>query len=324
MLLPISFADVLHARDVVRNYLVPTPLRHYRLLDEAVGAGMHILVKHENHQPTCSFKVRNGIAAVSALSPDQRARGIVAATRGNHGQGLAWAGQLLNVPVTVCVPHGNSTEKNAAMRAMGARLVEVGRDYDDAILHADQLVQQYGLTLVHSSNNADILAGAATLTLEIIEQAGRIDALVVPRGGGSQAVGAITVLRELAPHVQIYAVQAANASAQYEGLRAGSMVEKAVLPTLADGLATRTSYELTFEAMFHGLTACITVTEEEIAEAMRVTMRTTHNLLEGASGAAFAGLWKLRDELAHKTVAVVLSGSNIDQSVLRRVLNGEV
>jgi threonine dehydratase len=324
MLLPISFADVLHARDVLRNHLLPTPLRHYRLLDDALGNGARVLVKHENHQPTCSFKVRNGIAAVAALTPEQRARGIVAATRGNHGQGLAGGGQLLGAHVTVCVPHGNSSEKNAAMRAMGATLMEVGRDYDDAVGHASLLVQQHGLTLVHSSNNPDVLAGAATLTLEIVEQTARLDALVVALGGGSQAVGAITVLRQLAPHVEIYAVQAANASAQHDGLRAGHMVEKAVLPTLADGLATRTSYDLTFEAMFHGLTACITVTEAEIAEAMRVTMRTTHNLLEGAAGAAFAGLWKLKSELADKTVAVVLSGSNIDQDVLRRVLNGEV
>jgi len=321
---PITFADVLRARDVLRAHLTPTPLRNYRLLDDALGNGARVLVKHENHLPTGSFKLRNGIVAVAALTPEQRGRGIVAATRGNHGQGLAWAGQLLGAQVTVCVPLGNSSEKNAGIRALGATLIEVGNDYDDAVAHAELLVRERGLTLVHSSNNPHILAGAATLTLEILEQAPDVEAVVVPLGGGSQAVGAITVVRERAPHVKVYAVQAAHAPAQHDGLKAGRIMQKRVLPTLADGLATRTSYDLTFETMRQGLADCVLASETEIAEAMRVGMRTTHNILEGAAGAAFAGLWKLQVPLAHKTVAVVLSGSNVDQSVLRKVLNMEV
>jgi threonine dehydratase len=321
---PIAFRDVLHARDVLRAYLSPTPLRNYRLLDDALGNGARVLVKHENHQPTGSFKVRNGICAVAALTAEQRGRGIVTATRGNHGQGVALAGQLLGAQVTVCVPFGNNSEKNAAMRALGANLVEIGDDYDDAVAHAQQLVREHGLTLIHSSNDPHVLAGAATTFLEVIDQAPEVDAVVVALGGGSQAVGAITVLRERAPHVKVYAVQAANAPGQHDSLKAGRMVQTTVLPTLADGLATRTSYELTFETLKQGLTDCVLVSEAEIAEAMRVVMRTTHNMLEGAAAAAFGALWKLQVPLAHKTVAVVLSGGNVDQAALRRVLNREV
>src|SRR5262249_25465942 len=158
----------------------------YPLLDEAVGHGIRITVKHENFNPTNSFKVRNGLSFMTALSGEGRARGVVAATRGNHGLGLAYAGRLFGVRTTVCGPIGNSPEKNDAMRALGARLVEEGRDYDESVVVADRMVAGEGATLAHSTNDLSILAGASTLSLELLGQAPELEAVVLAVGGGSQ------------------------------------------------------------------------------------------------------------------------------------------
>jgi threonine dehydratase len=157
---PITIADVLQARTRLKERLHPTPLRSYAALDAEVGHDIRVSVKHENHQPTQSFKVRNALSAMTMLSPDEAQRGVVGATRGNHGAGLAWAGQILHIPVTICVPKGNSAEKNEAMRGLGATLVEKGSDYDAAVKVADKLVQEQGMTLVHSTNNRRVIAGA--------------------------------------------------------------------------------------------------------------------------------------------------------------------
>src|SRR3954470_12875537 len=205
---PLTFQDVLDARERIRERLPPTPLRRYAPLDEAVGYGIRVFVKHENHQPTQAFKARNTLAALTALSDEEKKRGVVGATRGNHGQGLAWAGQLLGVPVVLCVPRGNNPEKNAAMRGFGAELIEQGDDYDAAAQVADRIVQERGMTLVHSTNNRQVIAGAATLTLEMLEQEPALEALVLAVGGGSQAVGALTVARARKPELAVFGVQA--------------------------------------------------------------------------------------------------------------------
>jgi threonine dehydratase len=283
-----------------------------------------VLVKHENHQPTGSFKVRNNIAALTALEPAERARGVVAATRGNHGLGLAWAGAHLGIRVTVCVPHGNNPDKNEGMLALGAELVEQGRDYDEAVEVARALAEKRELVTVHSTNNRNIIAGAGTMTLEILEQAPAIDALVLAIGGGSQAVGALTVVRELKPGVAVYGVQAEGASATHEGWHARRPVSKTEAFTFADGLATRECYELTFPALCEGLRDFVTVTEAEIADAVRLYLSAAHNLAEGAGAAGLAGLRKLAPELAGRTVGIVLCGGNIDAETLRRVILREI
>lgn len=315
-----SYADVLRARERIAPYLAPTPLRHYAALDAEVGSGVRVLVKHENHQPTQSFKIRNGLSALTALPEDARRRGVVAASRGNHGQGVALAGSLLGAPVTICVPVGNSPAKNLAMRGLGAEVVEEGRDYDESVEVAERLVRERGLTMIHSTNDADVIAGAATLTLEIAEQADELDAMVVAVGGGSQAVGALTVMRERRPDLPVYAVQAERASAIHDGFHAGHPVSRDSADTIADGLATRHCYEATFEPLCAGLTDFVTVTEAELAGAIRVYLRATHNLAEAAGAAGLAGLMKLAPRLAGKTVAVILSGANIDEHILRDVL----
>lgn len=316
---------MVEARDRIAPFLSPTPLRAYPLLDRAVGA--RVLVKHENHQPTCAFKVRNALSAMTALDAGARARGVVAATRGNHGQGLAWAGRALGIAVTVCVPHGNNPEKNDAMRALGAELIEHGDDYDACAEKVDALVAERGLTLVHSTNDARIIAGAGTIALEIVEQAAamqeRLDALVVAVGGGSQAVGALTVLRERLPGVAVYGVQAERAAAIHDGWHAGRPLRKPSADTFADGLATRACYDMTFAPLCEGLEDFVTLSEREIAEAIRLYLRHTHNLAEGAGAAGLGGVCKLAPRLAGKTVAVILSGANIDQQTLAEVVTGQ-
>jgi threonine dehydratase len=321
---PITIADVLQARKRIREVLPMTPLRHYAPLDEAVGYGIRVFVKHENHQPTQAFKVRNALSALTALSDEEKKRGVVAATRGNHGAGLAWAGHLLHVPVAVCVPSGNSPEKNQAMRGWGAELIEEGDDYDAAVQVAERLVRERGMTVVHSTNNRHVIAGAGTIALEMIEQQPTLDAMVFSVGGGSQAVGALTVGRAMRPGMLVYGVQAERASAIHDSWHAGKRLTGASAKTFADGLATRNTYEMTFEPLREGLSGFIKTSEAAIAEAVRTLLRTTHNLAEGAGAAGLAGLFDLRDTLAGKSVGICLSGSNIDSETLRRVLAREL
>ena len=321
---PITLDDVRAARERIAGHLVPTAVREYAALNEAVGHGIRVLVKHENHNPTNSFKARNGLSAVTALTDAERNRGITGATRGNHGQGMAWAGALLGVPVTIFVPHGNNPEKNEAMRGYGAELVEVGRDYDEALAAVEEAVRERGLTLVHSTNNPYALAGAGTITLELLQQDEALDAMVLAVGGGSQTVGALTVLRELRPEAKVYAVQAEGASAIYRSWKAGRPITTPTADTFADGIATRSSYEMTLPTLCEGLAGFVTVSDGEIAEAMRLVMRTTHNLVEPAGAAGLAGLLKLQRELAGKRVAVILTGGNVDEVTLRRVVAREI
>lgn len=292
------------------------------MLDAATGA--RVLVKHENHLPTNAFKARNALSFMTALPADQRARGVIAATRGNHGAGLAWAGARLGVPVVICVPHGNNPEKNAAIQSHGAELIVSGRDYDEAVEVATRLCAERGLVMAHSTNDANVIAGAATLSAELCEQAAAaeesLDAIVVAVGGGSQAVGALVATRHLRPSVSVYGVQAAGASAIHDSWHAKQRLTTTSANTFADGLATRSTYDLTWPALRDGLTGFASVTEAELAAAVRLVIEATHNLAEGAGAAGLAGLLSLRDRLAGKTVAIVLSGSNIDRPTLRKIL----
>jgi threonine dehydratase len=317
---PITWDDIVAARSRIAAYIDPTPLRHYPALDAELGSGIRVLVKHENHLPTNAFKARNAVSFMTALEPAQRTHGVVAATRGNHGAGLAWAGALLGVPVVICVPHGNNPEKNAAMRGFGAELIEAGRDYDEAVEVAMRLVRERGLVLAHSTNDRNVIAGAGTLGAELCEQAPELDAIVVAVGGGSQAVGSLVAARALRPHVAVYGVQATGASAIHDSWHAGVRKTVDAANTFADGLATRATYDLTWPALREGLAGFVAVSDGQIAEAIRVLIRTTHNLAEGAGAAGLAGLFALRERLSGKTVAVILSGSNIDESTLHRVL----
>ena len=320
---PISLRDVQDARERLAPWLAPTPLRQYPTF-AAVLPGLELHVKHENVQPTGSFKVRNGLSTVTALDADQRARGIVGATTGNHGLGLAYAGRQLGVEVTICVPRGNNPEKNAALRAWGATVVGEGADYDDAATVAQQLVDARGLVLAHSTNNVNVLTGAGTMTLEILEQCDTLDVLLIAIGGGSQAVGAITVARVLRPGLRIIGVQAAGAPAAHDGWHAREARHTTHAATFAEGVATRSTYALTFPALLDGLDDFITVTDAEIAEAVRIILSATHHLVEGAGAIGVAAAIKLAPQLQGQNVGVVFCGGNMASDVLRRILNREL
>ena len=321
---PITLADVHAARSRVAPHLTPTPFRGYPLLDAATG--LRLVVKHENHQPTCSFKVRNGLSFMTALTPAEQRRGVVAASTGNHGQGIAYGAALLGVSAVICVPRGNNPEKNEAMRAWGAKIVEEGNDYDESVQTMQRIAQQEGRVLAHSTNDPRIVAGAGTMTLEMLEQQGTepIDAIVLAVGGGSQAVGALTVLRERSPAVEVYGVQAAGAAAQHDSWHARARRTTARADTFAEGVATRSTYDLTFPALLEGLAGFVTITDAEIADGVRLILSTTHQVVEGAGAMGVMGAMKLRDRLAGKRVAVAFCGGNLDSRVLRRILNGEL
>lgn len=320
----LTFEDVLAAKDRLAPYLTPTPLRNYPSLDSVIGNNIKAYVKHENHLPTNSFKYRNGLAAVTALSSEEKKRGVVAATLGNHGQGVALAGTLLGIPTKICVPIGNNPDKNIAIKNFGGMLIEEGKDYDEAVKVAERFVKNDGMTMIHSVNNWNVIAGAATLTLEILEQKPDIDALVLSIGGGTHAVGAIAVIKKINPQIKIYGVQAEGAPANHDAWHAKKPIPGNKTNTFADGVRTRNIYETTFQALQDGLTDFITVSDNEIAEAVRLYLEHTHNVAEGAAAIGLAGLLKLRHVLGNKKVGLVLTGSNIDQLTLKKVINKEI
>ena len=320
--LPITYDDVRAARERLRPHLAPTALRDYPQLDALVGHGVRVWMKHENHQPTQSFKIRNGLNTVLGRSAEQRAHGVIGASTGNHGLGVAYAGRLTGTPVAICVPVGNNPAKNAAIRALGAELIEVGASYDETVRACGELAQQRGMALVHSTNDPLVVAGAATMTDEILDQQPELDALVIALGGGSQAVGALTVALARKPELKVYAVGAAGAPAQYDSWTKGTRLEHQPVQTFAEGIATGSAYALTFDALREGLSDFIKVTDDEMYTAIRDLLGVTRNLAEGAGAAGFAGLRKLAPRLEGKRVGVVMCGGNLSDKDLRVAVCG--
>jgi threonine dehydratase len=320
----IEFSDILRARAAIGPVIGSSPVRRYPLLDALVGHGIRVVVKHDNHLPVNTFKVRNACAALLRLDAEERSGGVIAASTGNHGQGLAWAGGQLGIPVTVCVPIGNNPEKNATIRSLGARLLERGASYDDCALECASIAAAEGLALVHSTNNAGVIAGAGTLAAEFLEQAPDLDALVLALGGGSQSVGAIIARDAMQPALEIYAVQSEGARAQHDAWHDGRPRRGEPAHTFAEGIACGSTYDFTFDTLRTGLTDFVLVREAGIAQGVRDLIRITHNLPEGAGAAGIAGVRALAPRLAGKTVGVVMCGGNMDTEVLRRILNGEL
>jgi threonine dehydratase len=321
---PISIDDVRAARERIAHYMPPSPLRSYPLLDAWVGHGIRVFVKHENFNPTGSFKVRNGLSFMTALSPDDRSREVIAATRGNHGLGIAFAGQAFGVRTTICVPLGNNPDKNAGMRALGAVVHEEGRDYDESLAVALEMQRANNAVIAHSTNDRNVMAGAATMSLEVLEQEPSLQSMVMSVGGGSQAVGAITISRALNPSIRVYGVQASGASAAWESWHARERRSTPNASTFADGLATRTTYDMAFPTLLDGLADFVTVSDAELAESMRQLMSTTHTMVEGAGAAGLAGLKVLAPRLEGQRVGIVISGGNVDEATLARVLKREL
>ncbi len=317
-LIPPTLNDIYAARARLTPHLQPTPLLKHPLLDEATG--LSIWVKHENHNPTCAFKVRGGLNLVGSLTAEEKACGIVTASTGNHGQSIGLASRLHGVACTVFVPVGNNPEKNAAMRAYGATVEEGGRDFDEAREKCEQRAADTGARYVHSANEPLLLAGVGTYGLEVFERLPTADVVLVPIGGGSGACGVITVRNALGAKTRIIGVGAVNASAVEQSWRGPARVVGTSANTFAEGMATRVTFDLTFGILKQYLDDFVSLTEDELAAGVRLALRTTHNLAEGAGSASLAAAMKLKDQLQGQRVVCIMSGGNLDQAKLKWVL----
>ncbi len=313
-----TLQDVYAARERVSPHVPRTPLMRHPLLDEATG--LSIWVKHENHNPTCAFKVRGGLNLVGAMTADERARGIVTASTGNHGQSIGLASRIHGVKCTVFVPDGNNPDKNAAMRAYGAIVEEGGRDFDEARERCEARARETGARYVHSADEPLLIAGVGTYALEVFEELPRPDVVFVSLGGGSGACGLITVRNALGSKARIVAVGAVNADAVYRSWKGPTRVVGTSANTFAEGIATRVSFDLPFSIYKPYLDDFVQLTEEELADGIRLALKTTHNLTEGAGAAAIAAAYKNRDSLKGQRVVCIMSGGNIDTATLKRVL----
>ncbi len=313
----ITLADVYAARRIVYRTLRPTPLMQHPLL--AAETNLDIHVKHENHNPTGAFKVRGGLNLIAHLTAEER-RGVITASTGNHGQSIAFACRGERVPCTIVVPRGNNPEKNAAMRALGATVVEHGADFDEARERVEHLRQEKALRYIHSANEPHLIAGVATYALEIFEELPDADVMLVPIGGGSGASGCALVRTWMGSRAEVIGVQAAAADAFARAWRTGTRLTAERAATFAEGVATRTTFDLTFSILQKQLADVVTLTEEELMEGVRLALRATHNLAEGAGAAPLAAAVKLRQRLRGKRVVCVMSGGNIDRETLARIL----
>jgi threonine dehydratase len=317
---PPTLHDIYTARRRIADVIRPTPLLRHALL--STETGLDVWVKHENHNPTGAFKVRGGLNLVRALTPDERMRGIVTASTGNHGQSIALACQLEDVRCTVFVPLGNNPEKNAAMAALGAEVDEGGRDFDDARERCEERAAATGARYVHSANEPLLIAGVGTYALEIFEMLPAVDVVIVPIGGGSGACGNCIVRTALGTNTQIIGVQAARADAFTRSFRSGTRVVGETADTFAEGMATRVTFDLTFDLLAQELDDIVVLDEDELAAGVRLALRATHNLAEGAGAAALAAAVRLRDSLRGQRVVAVMSGGNLDAAKLRRIVGG--
>ena len=315
---PPTLHDVYTARRRIADIIRPTPLLRHPLL--TAETGLDLWVKHENHNPTGAFKVRGGINLVRSLDADERRRGVVTASTGNHGQSIALACQLEGVRCTVFVPSGNNPEKNAAMAAFGATVEEGGRDFDEARERCEDRARITNARYVHSANEPLLLAGVGTYALEIFEALPDVDVIIVPIGGGSGACGNCIVRSALGASTRVIGVQAANADAFARSFRSGRRVVGDRADTFAEGMATRVTFDLTFELLGRELDDLVVLSEEELAAGVRLALHATHNLAEGAGAASLAAAVKLGDALRGRRVVTVMSGGNLDAAKLRAVI----
>lgn len=313
-----TLAELDNVIPLVRAIVPPTPQYAWPLLKALTG--VEIVVKHENHTPIGAFKLRGGIVYFDRLNRAQ-VQGIVTATRGNHGQSLAFAGTHAGIAVTIVVPHGNSTEKNAAMRAFGAELIEHGRDFDEAKEAAIRIATERGLEYAPSFHR-DFVIGVATYAHELFSAVDNLDTVYVPIGLGSGICGMIGTRDALGLKTKIVGVVAEAANAYLRSFTAGREVATNSALTFADGMAVRVPDPTALEVIRKGAERIVQVSDDEIAEAIRSIYSATHNCAEGAGAAALAALFKERGRLQGRQTAVILTGQNIDRTWMQTVLAG--
>ena len=312
-----TLIDVMEARRRISPHVTRTPIHHYGSLDMLLDAEVH--VKHENHQLLGSFKMRGALNVVSQLTEEEKRAGLIVATSGNFGQGIAYAARVFGVEANVVVPVDANPDKVESMRRLGARMIFHGQVFDDALEQAERLAREEGYRCVHSANEPGLTTGVGTYTLEIFEDLTDPDVLIVPVGGGSGACGACIVSKSLRPDTQVIGVQSDQAPAAYLSWKQGQVVESK-METVAEGLATRTGYDYTQGILRGLLDDFILVSEEELARAVVLHLEHTHNLTEHAGAASLAAAIKIKKQLQGKRVVLVMSGDNITLGQLEEAL----
>ena len=316
----LSLQQVEAAAEIVYAAMSPTPQYAWPLL--AKRAGCEVWVKHENHTPIGAFKVRGGLVYMEQLKRAQRAlKGVISATRGNHGQSIALAARRTGIAATIVVPHGNSVEKNAAMRAFGATLVEAGHDFDSARDTAVRLAEEQGLAMVPSFHR-DLVTGVATYALELFRGAPALDTVYIPIGLGSGICAVIAMRDALSPSTKVVGVVSTEAPAYALSFAAGKVIATNSANTFADGVAVRGPDPEALAVILKGADRIVQVSDAEIGAAMRAYYEDTHQLAEGAGAAALAALLQERERLKSRRAAVILSGGNIDRALYLRLLGG--
>ncbi len=316
-----SLHDIENAAQVVYREFAATPQYTWGQLSAKLGATCWL--KHENHTPVGAFKIRGGLTYFDQLArTNSLPAEVISATRGNHGQSIGWAARAHGVPCTIVVPHGNSTEKNAAMRALGATLIEHGSDFQESREFAIQLAAQRGAHMVPSFH-VNLLRGVATYWWELFKAVPELDVVYVPIGQGSGACSAIAAKRALGHRARIVGVVSAHATTYADSLAAGRVVEAPVTTLLADGMACRVADAEALAILQGNIDHIVKVTDAEVAQAMRDIFACTHNVAEGAGAAAYAAALQERAQLAGQTVGLALSGGNVDSAMLADVLRNQ-
>jgi threonine dehydratase len=309
----LDLAAVLAARQRIAPYLGTTPLYAYPALDAMTKT--RVWVKHENHQPVGAFKVRGGVNLLSQLTADELRRGVIAASTGNHGQSVAYAARLFGARAVICMPEQANPVKVESLRALGAEVVFHGRDFDEAREHCEKLAAEHQYRYVHSGNEPALLAGVATYTLEILEARPDIEVIVVPVGGGSGAAGTCITAKAVNPRIQVIGVQSEAAPAAYRSWQARALMEDTT-STFAEGLATRTAFELPQRILWELLDDFVLVSDDALKNATRTMIEKTRNLVEPAGAAALAAVLADPARFANRNVAIVCSGGNISPAQL--------
>jgi threonine dehydratase len=312
-----TFTDVLDAARQIRPYLSPTPLRRYPALDRFVGA--EVFVKHENHNPTGAFKVRGGVNLVSRLSDDERVRGVISASTGNHGQSVAYAARLFGVSAIICAPTAANPVKVESMQDLGAEVILDGERFDDSRRNAERLAKEHGYRYIHSGDEPLLISGVGTHTLELLQEQPDVDTIFVPIGGGSGAAGACTVAKAVNPEIRVIGVQSDQAPAAYLSWKSGEP-QDAPNRTRAEGLSTATPFELPQRILRRLLDDFVLVSDDEIDAANALMIEKTRTLVEAAGSAALAGALKQHERVQGRKVALICSGGNISPAQLKALL----
>lgn len=317
----LKLSEIKDASELVWKHILPTPQIRWPLLNSLIGT--EVWVKHENHTPIGAFKIRGGITLVDSLKKKYPTiRGVVTATRGNHGQSIARAASKADLIAKIIVPHGNSKEKNAAMRAFGAELIEYGVDFDEAKLEADRISQNEQLAFIPPFHQ-DLMKGVSSYALELLTAVPDLHTIYSPIGCGSGICSLIATRDALGLKTRIVGVVSKNAPSLKLSFDSKQMIPTNSARTFADGIATRTPVSEAFEIYSKGAERIISVSEDEIAEAVRIYFKTTHNLAEGAGAAPLAALLQERDKMRGNSVGLVLTGGNIDTNWFQQILAGQ-